>query len=148
MPPAAPDRITTYDLLARDALPAWGRIVVLDPFGRWDALNAVERALEAGIAVTYRTARERVADQVPEDSREPAIERLRSAGVDVVTGADLGAVPGGMDAVVVAGELRSEDSSSGWDLGTVVVWRIGDCVSPRGVTFATIEGWSVGARLA
>jgi pyruvate/2-oxoglutarate dehydrogenase complex dihydrolipoamide dehydrogenase (E3) component len=140
--------LTSYALFARPDVPVWRAAVVLDDYGRWDGVNAVELLVGAGTAVTYVSRLGRIADQVSEESRDFLLPRLTRAGVRAVLGSDLGAVSlEGIDGVVVAGELRSEEASRSWDLGAIPVWRVGDALAPRGMSLATREGWLAGVSV-
>jgi len=158
-----PTTLSTYQLLALDEPPAWKRAAVVDPYGRWDSVNAIDTLLEAGCDVSYVTAHDRVADQVPEESRDSVLERLARASVQCFTRARLSlegrdAVVDGpllrkhvfekLDGIVLAGEMRSEYESQAWALGDTPVRRIGDCLSPRGLSLACKEGWLAGSESA
>jgi 2,4-dienoyl-CoA reductase (NADPH2) len=141
--------ITSYALFALPSAPAWRTAIVIDHYGRWDGANAAEFLLESGTQVMFVSRLARIADAVSEESRDFLVPRLLSAGVRPVLGAEAERVPlDGVDGVVVAGELGSEPTSRGWDLGGVPIWRIGDCLAPRGMSFATREGWLAGMRIA
>jgi 2,4-dienoyl-CoA reductase-like NADH-dependent reductase (Old Yellow Enzyme family) len=141
--------VSSYALFELASVPTWRSAIVVDHYGRWDGANAAELLAVAGTQVTYVSRLARIADQVSEESRDFLIPRLLRAGVVPILGADAEAVPlDRVDAVVVAGELGSEGASRAWDLGGVPVWRIGDCLAPRGMSFATREGWLAGMRVA
>ena len=138
--------LSTEELLALPERPAWRSAVVLDPWGRWDAINAVERLAADGVRVRYLTSQERAAAQVPEESRDGALARLERAGVSISTGADLSRASFDVDVVVASGSLVPNDVAAGLAPARDVV-RVGDCVSARGLGVATREGWTIGARL-
>ncbi len=138
--------------------PGWRRVVVVDETGRWDAVSAAEAAAAAGCEVAMVTRQERVAGRIPPESFEAVIVRLRAAGVAIHVRAAVEtadgvlmcrfregrAIPLAADGLVWAGPLEREPvPPSG--LPTI---QIGDCLAPRGLSFAVKEGVLLGARLA
>jgi 2,4-dienoyl-CoA reductase-like NADH-dependent reductase (Old Yellow Enzyme family) len=149
--------VSADDLLAcPDRARDWRRVLVADETGGWEAVNAVELLVELDKEVSYVTARERLADQIVEDSRDDIAERLRAARVAIYTAAALehGSIverltnrstPLDVDALVWAGQLVSV---AGVGLpGAVASVTIGDALSPRGLRIATAEGASVASLL-
>lgn len=143
--------------------------VIDDGRGFWDSLSAVEFLAEAGLQVTLITPARQVAAGVPAESVAPLHRRLLRAGVTVratstVTAIRRGAVlvdehnlsacTGGAgaevaaDLVVRAGPWRAEDGLLRSLAGRVSeLHGAGDCLTPRRISEAVVEGHRVGRRL-
>ncbi|MGH3758222.1 FAD-dependent oxidoreductase [Actinophytocola sp.] len=156
--------VTRSDLRGRPA------VVVDDGSGRWEAYNAAEFLAERGAAVTLVTPATAVGAGLPVESLPPLLRRLHAHGVEfaVMTAVsrieercvhtvDAFAEPGRPSRAarsrpahitVVAGPSRSVDRLFvELRRQRTAVYAVGDCVAPRRISHAVLEGHRVAAQL-
>ena len=145
-------------------------VVVDDGNGFWDTYSAVEHLAAAGVRVTVVTAGGQVARGIPFESAPPLLTRLRGAGVRHRVFTALAAIgPGEVtvydpyelaathtlrestipaDLVVLVGPTVGDDRLAGELAGVAGDIRlVGDCVAPRRLTHAVLEGQRLARRL-
>jgi len=145
-------------------------VVVDDGNGFWDTYSAVEHLAAAGVRVTVVTAGGQVARGIPFESAPPLLTRLRGAGVRHRVFTALAAIgPGEVtvydpyelaathtlrestipaDLVVLVGPTVGDDRLAGELAGVVDDVRlVGDCLAPRRLTHAVLEGQRLARRL-
>lgn len=154
---------TADEVIARSDLPAAGAVAVVDHDGGWSAAGVVETTVARGGLPLYVTDRDRIADRVPEESREDLLSRFRAARVPAHTRAELiqeagsllvsspyiGLVtPVSADLVVSSGRLVPNLLEGlPADTGRPRLLVVGDCHAPRGLSAAVREAWDVPAKI-
>jgi len=166
--------VTVVDLLANstDAVtPAIRTSVVHDDGnGFWETFSSVEALVERGVAVTVVTAAAQVAANIPRESIGPLLRRLRGRGVVLRPMTAVSAVEPGFisvfdpietvakgfleeerlpaDLVVYSGSKVADDRLFSELTGKVpVLHAIGDCVGPRRISNAVLEGHRVAREI-
>ena len=145
-------------------------VVVDDGNGFWDTYGAAEYLAAGGVQVTVVTAGGQVAHGIPFESAPPLLTRLRGAGVHHRVFTALAAIgPGEVtvydpyelaathwlrestipaDLVVLVGPTVGDDRLAGELAGvTDDVRLVGDCIAPRRLTHAVLEGQRLARRL-
>jgi 2,4-dienoyl-CoA reductase (NADPH2) len=145
-------------------------VVVDDGNGFWDTYSAAEHLAAGGVEVTVVTAGGQVARGIPFESAPPLLTRLRRAGVRHRVLTALAAIgPGEVtvydpyelaathtlresampaDLVVFVGPTVGDDRLAGELAGVCDDIRlVGDCVAPRRLTHAVLEGQRLARRL-
>lgn len=154
------DVLQAWDVL-RGQLPEGERIVVADWGGDPSGLDAAEVLAAAGKQVTLATASAAVGELVHQYRRNLYLQRLYRAGVEVVHHHRLQSADRGVVRLrnVFAPELVTEVEANGLVLALgrvpltvpepegVIVERAGDCLSPRSLEEAVLEG-TLAARRA
>jgi 2,4-dienoyl-CoA reductase (NADPH2) len=161
------------ELLRRGAAALTGirrAVVVDDGNGFWDTYSAAEHLAAHGVQVTLVTGGGQVARGIPFESAPPLLTRLRGAGVQLRVFAALAAIEADAatvydpyelaathslrestlpaDLVVLVGPTVGDDGLAG-ELADHVeeVHLVGDCVAPRRLTHAVLEGQRLARRL-
>jgi len=145
-------------------------VVVDDGNGFWDTYSAAEHLAANGVQVSVVTSGGQVARGIPFESAPPLLTRLRGAGVQLRVLTALAAIgPTSVtvydpyelaathslrestlpaDLVVLVGPTVGDDRLAGDLAGTVgELHLIGDCVAPRRLTHAVLEGHRLARRL-
>lgn len=144
-------------------------VVVDDGNGFWDTYSAAEFLAANGVRTAVLAAGGRLAGGIPFESVSSLLARLRGAAVDLRVLTAVSAVaPGAVtvydpyrlaarrelqestvdaDLVVLVGPMEGDDRLAGALDGSVDVHLVGDCVAPRRLTHAILEGHRVGRRL-
>jgi 2,4-dienoyl-CoA reductase (NADPH2) len=145
-------------------------VVVDDGNGFWDTYSAAEHLAANGVEVSVVTGGGQVARGIPFESAPPLLTRLRGAGVHLRVLTAIAAIGVGAvtvydpyelaathslrestlpaDLVVLVGPTVGDDALAAELAGTVgEVHLIGDCVAPRRLTHAVLEGHRLGRRL-
>jgi 2,4-dienoyl-CoA reductase (NADPH2) len=169
----AADVVDVATLLRRDPHSLAGirqAVVVDDGNGFWDTYSAAEHLAAGGVQVTVVTAGGQVARGIPFESAPSLLTRLRRAGVHHRVFTALAAIgPGEVtvydpyelaathtlrestipaDLVVLVGPTVGDDRLAG-ELAAVTddVRLVGDCLAPRRLTHAVLEGQRLARRL-
>lgn len=157
------------DVLTSTSLPQGGTAIVVDDGdGFWPAYSAAEKLAMAGMQVTVTTASSAIAGRVPHESLGPLLRRLAGGNVRFEplhrVEADpqdpqsvlLAPVYGGSDVRRVAPDMLVWHAPRSPENGLVSITRetagdrvsvIGDCVTPRRISHAILEGYRVGASI-
>jgi 2,4-dienoyl-CoA reductase (NADPH2) len=161
--------LSVDDVLLSTSLPRAGTAIVVDDGdGFWPAYSAAEKLAMAGMQVTVTTASPAIAGRVPHESLGPLLRRLAGGDVRFEPLHRVEADPQDPRAVLLApvyggGEVRRVTpdvlvwhAPRAPEDGLVSVARatagdrvsvIGDCVTPRRISHAILEGYRVGASL-
>jgi 2,4-dienoyl-CoA reductase (NADPH2) len=155
----------TWQVLRGEELALRERVLLVDDgTGFWEVCGAADYLVAAGLKVDFITPNPTIGRSIPHESLPLLHRRLRSAGTSYSTFTKLVSV-GARGAVVTdvfSGESREIDvdsvvlqvpNRSVFDLagelaGRVPVERIGDSVSPRRLTYATLDANRVIRALA
>lgn len=167
--------IDLWTLLRTDAQPelldgARTAVVIDDGRGSWETHSAAEFLAEAGLEVVVLTRSRDVAAGIPYESVPPLIKRLRHRNVDLRSMVTVSRVESGRvrvyDPYRQAAKGVREEVEVPSDITVLVgpkkpheapflalarsfenVYAIGDCVSPRRISQAVLEGHRVARRL-
>ena len=157
--------VRPWDVLSEGWSPA-GRdaIVIDDGLGYWPSLSAVEALLAGRVSVTLVSGAAAVAQGIPYDSVGPVLSRLRDGKVALKTNriADISA-----GHVQLTDLFRGETETLAPDILVIEtgltpnsvlarslqqsgreVTVIGDCITPRRLSYAIWEGRSAGGNIA
>jgi 2,4-dienoyl-CoA reductase (NADPH2) len=165
---ASAGAVSWFDVLDQGppALDGNGRAVFVDDGrGFWWNYGVAEALVEAGWQLTVATPSANVAHMIPHESVLPLLARLGAGSTDyrVLTGFD-GMAPGGVrlvnltsgqdevvpcGAVVIqTGRASIEGPAAALRAGGIPeVHVIGDCITPRRMSFAVLEGQRAGRAL-
>ena len=149
--------VTSRDVLAGEAK-VGASIVVVDDVHTEEALSTAELLLDVGKRVEVISPLFHVGQDIGITSIAPLYTRLHTAGVVLTPGTELRAIEGsavivrnvfsnterrieGVDTVVLATGSRSTDALYRALKGQVTaLYAVGDCVAPRGVHQAILDG--------
>jgi 2,4-dienoyl-CoA reductase (NADPH2) len=155
-----------FDVLDQGAPAADGRAVFVDDgSGFWWNYGVAEALVDAGWQLTLVTPSATVGHMIPHESVAPMLARLGAGnatyrvltafdslapgGVRLVnlTSGDEDVVPCGL-VVLQTGRAPAENPTAALlAAGVPEVHQVGDCITPRRMSFAVLEGQRVGRRL-
>jgi 2,4-dienoyl-CoA reductase (NADPH2) len=160
---AAGDAVVGVRDVLRGVLPGSGRVVVVDREGGYPAIDAAEAAAAAGRPVVVVSEDAFVSSRLGSTGEfAPWYRRAAALGIEMIPqSVVVGAAPGeltlrhrfgdrtrrleGVDAVVVADHELADDAIHRGLAGRVAaLHRAGDCLAPRRVLQAVLEGNRVG----
>jgi 2,4-dienoyl-CoA reductase-like NADH-dependent reductase (Old Yellow Enzyme family) len=161
-----PDALTLLDALDRDYSPI-ERVVIYSVSDRIDVLSVADRFASDGARVTLATPHGTVGTGVDDATRPEILGRLAAHDVTIVPSVSLVA---GLDEIVVASVFDGRETRLGQpdrlvvDLGwtprldlarelavalpDTPVELVGDCLAPRGIQAAVLDGARAAERLA
>lgn len=156
--PGGPDVLSTWDLLDGTERDLGRRVLLVDDgTGFWEVCGAADFLVERGVRLEFATPNAVIGRSIPHESLPPLHQRLMGAGVIYSVFSRLDRLdrlePGGavlrnavtgetrsvaVDTVVVQLPALADDGVAAGLSGTRYV-RIGDAVSPRRLSYATLD---------